>query len=205
MMRLGKGLIILLSIPIVFGADKDHRDFRPGPVDAYSHRQRIGDLTIAAEAFSTPGKIRSAFGKLNLGKYGLLPILVVMRNDSGDALRLDTMRVEYIRDDGRHVDPTPPEEIPYLAPVEQPEIGGTRWPAPPIPGLGRKKKNPLAAFEVQGRAFSAKMLPPRDRASGFFYFRTAPLRGSRLYITGIRKAATGQELFYFEIPLDAKP
>ena len=202
MKLLCKGLIILLSIAAGFGADKDKPVFKPGPADSYPHRQRISKLTIAADAFTEPGEMRAAFGKLNPSKYGLLPILVVMRNDSGQALRLDTMRVEYIRDDGRSLEPIPPEDIPYLTPVKQPNMGGAKWPTPPIPGLSGKKKNPLAAFEVQGRAFAAKMLPPRDSAEGFFYFYTAPLRGSTLYITGITEAATGQELFYFEIPLD---
>ena len=40
-------------------------------------------------------------------------------------------------------------------------------------------------------------------ANGFFYFQTAHRQGARLYLTGIREAATGKELFYFEIPLDA--
>ena len=46
------------------------------------------------------------------------------------------------------------------------------------------------------------MLPPGDTASGFFYFHTASHAGSILYVTGIEEAATGQELFFFEIPLD---
>lgn len=202
MKLLCKGLIILMSIAAGFGADKGKPVFRPGPADSYQNRQRVSQLTIAVDVFTEPAKIRLAFGKLNPPKYGLLPILVVMRNDSDKALRLDKMRVEYIRDDGRRVEPIPPEDIPYLTPVRQPNMGGARWPTPPIPGLGGRKKNPLAAFEVQGRAFSVKMLPPHDSADGFYYFYTAPLRGSRLYITGITEAATGQELFYFEIPLN---
>jgi len=48
-----------------------------------------------------------------------------------------------------------------------------------IPGPGSKikvlkgKKNPLDAWEIEGRAFAAQMLPPGQTASGFFYFQTA--------------------------------
>ena len=59
----------------------------------------------------------------------------------------------------------------------------------------------LNGWELQGRAFAAKMLPPHQSAHGFFYFNTAHFRASQLYITGIREAATGKELFYYEIPL----
>ena len=48
------------------------------------------------------------------------------------------------------------------------------------------------------------MLPPGESANGFFYFQAIPESGATLYITGIRNAATGQELFYFELPLDPK-
>jgi hypothetical protein len=46
------------------------------------------------------------------------------------------------------------------------------------------------------------MLPPGQAASGFFYFQAAHREGAKLYLTGIRQASTGTELFYFEVPLD---
>jgi hypothetical protein len=76
---------------------------------------------------------------------------------------------------------------------------------PPIPGLPphtSQKKNPLDAWEIEGRAFAARMLPPNESASGFFYFRAFYRSGSILFLQGVREASTGRELFYFEIPLD---
>jgi hypothetical protein len=74
-----------------------------------------------------------------------------------------------------------------------------------VPGLPTRisrKKNPLDAWEIEGRAFTARMLPPNETANGFFYFRTFYSSGSMLYLRGVREAASGKELFYFEIPLD---
>ena len=45
------------------------------------------------------------------------------------------------------------------------------------------------------------MLPPGEQANGFFYFQTSHRRGAKIYLTGIREANSGKELFYFEIPL----
>jgi hypothetical protein len=45
------------------------------------------------------------------------------------------------------------------------------------------------------------MLPPGDKASGFFYFRAASEPGMRLYVSGIYERPSGKELLYFEIPL----
>jgi hypothetical protein len=46
------------------------------------------------------------------------------------------------------------------------------------------------------------MLPPGESANGFFYFRTGHRNGSSFYLTGLEDAATGQDLFFFEIPID---
>ncbi len=45
------------------------------------------------------------------------------------------------------------------------------------------------------------MLPPGQSASGFFYFQTGFMRSSTLQISGLKDARSGEDLFYFEIPL----
>jgi hypothetical protein len=45
------------------------------------------------------------------------------------------------------------------------------------------------------------MLPPGQSASGFFYFQTGFTRSSSIYVSGLKDAKSGEELFYFEIPL----
>ena len=93
---------------------------------------------------------------------------------------------------------TPAQEVRYLRGPDRPKM---------IPGptgqikIGKGKKNPLDAWEIEGRAFTAKMLAPGQTASGFFYFQTAGQRGSTIYLNGLAEAATGKELLYFEIPL----
>jgi len=51
------------------------------------------------------------------------------------------------------------------------------------------------------RAFAAKMLPPGDSASGFFYFEARPEVGDKIYLNGLRDARSGEEILYFEFPL----
>jgi hypothetical protein len=73
-----------------------------------------------------------------------------------------------------------------------------------IPGpIGKisSKKNPLDAWEIEGRALAAQMLPAGQSASGFLYFETGLQRGATIYLSGLTEAATGKELLYFEIPL----
>jgi hypothetical protein len=112
------------------------------------------------------------------------------------------MQIDYERADREHIESTPPQDVPYtLGPRRPPDA--TPAPGPlGLPGLGRKKKSPLDIWEIEGRAFRAPLLRPGESASGFFYFQTTHRNGSALYVTGIREAATGKGLFYFEIPLE---
>ncbi|HLI85233.1 MAG TPA: hypothetical protein VKV17_15040 [Bryobacteraceae bacterium] len=187
-----------MSISAAFAADKDAQAFRPGPATSYEHRQTQAGLTIAAEPYNTPELEKTAFGKLDLYQYGVLPVLVVMQNDSGKAIRLENLKVEYVGPTGNHVDATPAAEVRFLRGPAVPSSVPT--PASRIPKIGHRK-NPLDAWEVEGRAFVAKMLPAGNPASGFFYFQTGLQRGSEIYLSGLTEAATGKELFYFEIPL----
>jgi hypothetical protein len=192
-----KWFVLLLSIVAALGADKE-KPFQAGPVDSYPCRQTIEKVTIAADPFDKEEKTRQAFGKLNPNRYGILPVLVAVRNDGAAALSLDAMRVEYLTESGDRIEATPARDVPRTTGPKKPEV--YRGPLP-LPRTSRVK-SPLSVWEIEGRAFSAKMLPPGQSASGFFYFQ-APYRSSSvLYITGIREAASRRELFYFEIPLD---
>ena len=147
-------------------------------------------------AYDTEELAHTAFGKLNPNQYGVLPILVIIQNDTDQALKLDHLQAEYTGSDGRHVEATPADEVQTLGGTERPNVPT----ASPIP-IHRKHKNPLDVWEIDGRSFAAKLLPAHESVNGFFYFQTAHRPGSKFYLTGIKVAATGQDLFYFEIPL----
>lgn len=189
-----------MSITAFAGAlnAQDKGTFQAKPAADYAHRQTSEKVTIAAERYITDDQARDAFGKLNPWRYGVLPVLVVIQNDGPDAIRIDRAVFTYVLPDRKRVESTPASELKYLAGVKQPK---------PIAGpigikLGKSSKNPFAEWEVEGRALSAKILPPGQSASGFVYFQ-APVDSdaSTLYINGLVNAGTGAELYYFEIPL----
>ena len=92
------------------------------------------------------------------------------------------------------MDATSARDVRYANPPSRPAIRTG-------PIAGRPKKNPLDAWEIEGRAFAAKMLPPGNTASGFFYFQTDLEPGSTIYLSGLTEAESGKQLLYFEIPL----
>ncbi len=195
-----KPFVLLLSIVSVFAADKES-EFRPGPVDSYPNRQTVQKLTIAAEPFDTAEQAHKAFGKLDPNLYDVLPVLVVMRNDSDQTLNLESMRVEYILPSRQRVNATPARDVARSQGSARPRLSPNPLPIPTGP-RSSIKKSPLNAWEIEGRAFSARMLPPGESASGFVYFQLSHRAGSVLYVTGIQEAATRRELFYFEIPFE---
>ena len=194
MSRLIKSLILFLSIVCLYGGDKEAPPFKPGAAASFENKLTIDKLTIAAEPYISDEQAHSAFGKLNPYEYGILPVLVVMQNDGDKVLRLDRMKVEYVIPGGDRVEATPAQDVPYTRAPKKPSISY------PLPLPKRAPKNPLKKFEIESRAFSAKMLPPGQSAYGFFYFQAGDRSGSTLYITGIYEASTNRELFYFEVP-----
>ena len=110
---------------------------------------------------------------------------------------------QHVAPDGSHVDATPAQDIRYLNGTNQPKVV-----TGPIPTAGprlSRHKNPLDAWEIEGRAFSAKMIPAGQSAGGFFYFQTGRRPGARVYVTGLEEASSRRELLYFEFPLKDEP
>jgi len=191
-------LIILLSIAAQGADDKDKTRFAPAKAASYPGHQTIEKITVAAVPFINEDQAKTAFGKVNPYKYGVLPVLVIIENGTGKAVRLD-LTAEYVDPGGRHVVASDPD---YIYHMNAGDVQRTRIPAPnPLPLPQRDKKGPLGIWEITGRAFTAKMLPEADSAFGFFYFVTEHIDGSTLYLTGLKDAATGQDYFYFEVPV----
>lgn len=194
-----KRLAVFMSIAAACAADKDQAVFRPAPAASFAHHQTNAQVTIAAEPYVAEDKLKTAFGKLNPYQYGVLPVLVVIQNDSGKSIRLDDLTAQYVGPNHDRVEATPAKDVRYVRGPDRPS-------AIPGPTGGIKviktKKNPLDTWEIEGRAFAARMLPAGQTASGFFYFQTGLQRGATIYLSGLAEAGTGKELFYFEIPLE---
>ena len=188
-----KRLALFMSIAAAFAADKEPA-FKAPPAASMPHHQASAPLTIGVEPYVSGDKVKVAFGKLVPAAYGVLPVLVVMQNDGSHTIRLENLKVEYVHGNQR-VEATPARDVRYAKPPSRPNPNlGPIW--------GRQKKNPLDAWEIEGRAFAAKMLPAGNTASGFFYFQADLEMGSTLYLSGFTEAETGKQLLYFEIPLN---
>jgi hypothetical protein len=201
-----KNLMLLLglaggfaaSISVASAVDKDKGGkFSPPDIQTVKAKQTSEGVTVAGSAYNTEDEAKTAFGKLHPYEYGILPVLLMIHNDSKNTIQLGGMKVEYTTASGSRVESVPAGEVKYTRSPKRPSYGPG-----PIPGVRLKGKNPLDNRVIEERGFAAKMLPPGDSAYGFVYFHSGHRPGGRLYLTGIKDAASGKDLFYFDVELE---
>lgn len=196
--------ITILSIALTFGcvclASRTAEPFKSGPASQYAH-QSSDQVTVGAKVFDKPDDIAAAFGKkTDLLKYGVLPVLVVIENKRQKTLDLRDLQVRLVAADGRHVNSVDPGDVMALGGQGSNTGSRSQVPLPvPLP----KKKNRLNTPEIADRAFAARMLPPGESASGFYYFEARAEQGDKIYLSGMTEMPSGNEVIYFEFPLGA--
>jgi hypothetical protein len=195
-------LLLAVSIAAVWGADNEKSRFEVKPAAAYPHHLTSEKVTIAAEPMETDEQTREAFGKVNPYRYGVLPILLVVQNDGADAIKVDRVKLIYSLPDGTRIEATPAQDVRFLhgtqAPNRLPGVAGGVT-------IKRTPKNPLAEWEIEGRAFAAKMVPAGQSASGFVYFQVPhSSAAASIYVSGLEDPVSGKELYFFEIPMSGR-
>jgi hypothetical protein len=173
--------------------------FKAPPVEEMKSKVTLDQVTIGVEAYDTEEKVGKIFGKLNPNRYEVLPVLLVIKNGRKGALRTKPLQLEYIVPGQGKVEALRSDEVIYAGdgPV-RPNLGPSPFPIP-----RRKKKNPLSAAEIEGRAFAAPMIAAGESASGFVYFNIKHRANAKFYLSGLRDATSQQDLFYYEIPFEA--
>src|SRR5262245_2856749 len=127
--------IVLLSIAAALAADKDKPRFQVKKAGEYPNAQSAEKITVAAIPYSTPEQAATAFGKVNPYDHGVLPVLVVIQNDTGKALRLD-LKAQFVDPENRHLDSVPAEDVIYIDAIKK-RPGQPRTSPLPIPTTTR--------------------------------------------------------------------
>ena len=159
-------------------------------------RTALDQVIIGVEAFDTADKASKAFGKLDPNKYEVLPVLIVIKNNRKAPIKVSPIDVQYIVPGLGKISALRSDEVTSAAAgPTAPNLGPRPFPIPT-----RRKKNPLSAAEIEGRAFAARVIAAGESASGFFYFNIKHRTTAKIYINGLVDATSNQEIFYFEIP-----
>src|SRR5580692_1941451 len=127
-----KRLVLLMSIAAAFAADKPSA-FKPGPADSFAQHQTNNKVTMGVDPYVIGDKIKVAFGKVDPYQHGILPVLVVIQNDSDTAIKLDGLTAEYVGPNGDRVQSTPAKDVRYATGPRRPSvIGGPAGAAPKV-------------------------------------------------------------------------
>jgi len=194
---------ILLVTPLLWLAAKDFSLPKAQPAVAYpAHDHHAKEnVSVALDPYDTQAK--AGVFVINYREHDLLPMLLVITNDSNEPIQLSDMKAELVTADRAKLSPATEDDI-YRR-ISHPKSAGARTPLP-FPtkrvkgGVGSKEWN-----EIYSAQFRAKAVEPLTTRAGFLFFDVsdvaAPLPGARLYLTGVRDSS-GHELMYFEVALD---
>lgn len=200
-------LLLLFSV-LVFAKAKEFEMPKIYPAITYpAHDQHPEEkVTIAADPYDLPDK--ASIFQIKYADQGYLPIFMVITNDGDKPVAMENLQVELITHDRDKLFPATEDDL-YrrFSHVKHRGDEPRRNPLPiPLPGGGPKvgiKKN--QRDEIDTAMFAAKAVAPHETQAGFMFFDVSgisqPLAGARLYITGVTNA-DGQELMYFEIPME---
>jgi len=135
-------------------------------------------------------------------EIGFMPIFVVVTNDGDQPISLAGSKAELVTHDRSKIPPATDDDL-YRR-IARPIAGVSPNPLPwPKKTKGTISKE--AQDEIQNSQFAARAVEPHSIQSGFMFFDlegiSAPLAGANFYLTGVRDAK-GNELMYFEVPLE---
>jgi hypothetical protein len=200
--------LALFATAVVPLNSKEKEFVLPRPADARTypaHDEHPNEkATSAADPYNT--KDKAEIFTVPFLKGDILPIYVVVSNEGTQPISLMHMKVEFVTAHRARLTPATADDIWRRLGRPGTEQRGSRMPLP-IPLPREKPSSPLRRMqdEVDHASFHAKAADAGDNQAGFFFFDVQglkqPLAGARLYVTGLHDA-TGNEMFYFEIPFD---
>ena len=157
-------------------------------------------VTIAADPYDSGEKAK--IFSINFLQHGLLPVFFIVTNDGDQPVSIASMEIMLTTQNGSKLTPTSSEDI-YRR-LSNPQ-GGTRPSPLPLPQKAKGGVSRKAMDEIESSQFAAKAVEPHTTQSGFLFFDvggiSSPLRGATIDVTHIADAK-GNELLYFEIPVD---
>jgi hypothetical protein len=160
-------------------------------------------VVVAVDPYDVGDK--ASIFSVNFRNYGYLPVFFVITNDGDEPVSLVGIKAELNTKNRSRLYPASTDDL--VRRISHPSRND-RQPTLPIPlprkevkgGVSRK-----AWDEIERAQFGAKAVEPHSTARGFLFFDISdisnPLAGASFYLMGVHDAK-GDELMYFEIPLE---
>jgi hypothetical protein len=200
-------ILIFLLLATVLGAAGDKPSAtlqRATHAKTYPAHETHDDegVSIAIDPFDMPDK--AAGFRVKYKDNGVLPVRLIVSNDSDKTLMLDDLQIKYITVSRDKLEPMATEDL-YRRLARTGNIPGKKPPVPlPLPKKNRPAVPKEDIAEIDSMQFSPVPVTAHSTNSGFLFFDISgietPEAGAHIYISGIK--INGKELFYFDIPLE---
>jgi hypothetical protein len=157
-------------------------------------------VTLALDPYDMADK--ASIFSVHYNDVGLIPIFVVITNDSDQPVSLAGMNAQLVTANRTKIPPATEDDL-YRRLAKAPgSISPTPLPWP------KKKKGGVSQDtmdEIQTAQFAARAVEPHSTQAGFLFFDVSgistPLAGANFFLTGVRDAK-GNDLMYFEVALE---
>ena len=196
-------ILLLILVAHAFAA-KDFVKPMARPAATYPAHDAHSDegTTVAVDPYDMPDKAQ--IFSVDYHEEGLLPIFVIITNDTDQPITLTGMKAQLITVNRTKIPPSDSDDV-YRRLAHPSSSAGPTIPLP-LPRKKVKGAVPRKVLdELQAAQFSAKAVEPHGTQSGFLFFDVAgistPLAGAHFYLTGLQNAK-GDDLMYFEIPFE---
>ena len=195
--------IAVAIIPLLALAAKEFVMPEAQPAKTYpAHDEHpMERVAVAVDPYDLADKAKIFSVQYN--EIGFLPLFVTVTNDGDQPVQLAGMKAQLVTKSRAKISPAVEDDIARR--LTRPSASTNRYP---IPFPTKKVKGGLskqAIEEIQNAQFVAKAVEAHSTQSGFLFFDVSeisvPLAGAHFYLTGVRDAK-GNELMYFEIPLE---
>jgi hypothetical protein len=200
--RLLAALLLLCGASTAYSSDKAAPPAKPASEYAAHDTHSNEHVTIAAEPCDEAKNC--PFFRLKYVEHGLLPIRVIITNDSDHAISLDDARMQFISADNDKIPAATPDDINRrLFTIKNAQ--GTKIPIIPITVHHPVDKKILQ--DDQDFGFKSTTVQPHSTLAGYLIYDVKQLdepvlAHAEFYVKMIHTADDKQELFAFSIPFD---
>lgn len=194
-------LCVSLFVPVVLASKNFVKPEAKSAINYPAHDfHRDEKVSIAADPYDTAAK--SKIFSIDFSQRGLLPVFFVVTNDGDQPVSIAKMEITLITANHSKLTPLGTDDL--YRHLSNPQAQTRPNPIP----LPRRVKGTLSKKEmdeIESSQFAAKAVEPHSTQSGFIFFDIggigSPLQGANIDITGVSDAK-GNELMYFEIPME---
>ena len=196
-------VVLTLLVPTFLMAGKSF--VKPVAKTAFNYPahdlHRDENVSIAADPYDNPEKAK--IFTINFAEHGFLPIFLIVTNDGDHPVSIANMQVKLITGNRSKLTPIGPDGI-YRR-LSNPQAKTSSNIPLPFPRKVKGGVTKQEMDEIESSQFAARAVEPHTTQSGFLFFDvsdlSSPLRNATIDISGLADAK-GNELLFFEIPMD---